>query len=156
MKRSPRLIVFLSTVLLCTLSLSLTAENRARQQGTIVRMRMTECMGSQHPFMNTMSGAQAPTAESCPEYVLVTDTVVYVIIGKNSDQLVPLAETTNFHFQHNEVLIRVDDARKESRFHVKEMVLRPEWDRNQKMVEAEAMAVMHHHLEGAVMVQARQ
>ncbi len=156
MKRSLLLIVFPSMVLLCTLPISLRAENRARQQGTIVRMRMTECMGSQHPFMTAMSGAQAAAAESCPEYVLVTDTVVYVIIGKSSDQLVPLAETTNFHFQNNEVLIRVDDARKESRFHVKEMVLRPEWDRNQKMVEAAAVAAMHHHLEGAVMVEARQ
>jgi len=150
MKRSLLLIV-----LLCALPLSLTAENRGRQQGTIVRMRMTECMGSQHPFMSAMSGAPAP-AESCPEYVLVSDQVVYVIIGKNSDQLVPLAETTNFHFQHNEVLIRVDDARKESHFHVKEMVLRPEWDRNQKMLDAEAAAIVHRHLEGAVLLDARQ
>jgi len=156
MKRSLLLVVFLSTVLLCTLPISLSAENRARQQGTIVRMRMTECMGQQHPFMSAMSGVQAAAGESCPEYVLVTDSVVYVIIGKGSDQLVPLAETTNFHFQHNEVLIRVDDARKESRFHVKAMVLRPEWDRNQRMVDAEAAAAMHHHLEGAVMVDARQ
>ena len=45
----------------------------------------------------------------------------------------------------------------ESRFHVKEMVLRPQWDLNQKMVEAEAVAAMHHHLEGGVvMVEARQ
>jgi hypothetical protein len=151
MKRSLLLIV-----LLCALPISLTAENRARQQGTIVRMRMTECMSTQHPFMSAMSGVQSAPGESCPEYVLVTDTVVYVIIGKGSDQLVPLAETTNFRFLKNEVLIRVDDARRESRFHVKEMVLRPEWDRNQKIVDAEAVAIMHRHLEGAVMVDARQ
>lgn len=151
MKRSLPLIV-----LLCALPISLAAENRARQQGTIVRMRMTDCVSPHHAFMNAMSGVQAATGESCPEYVLVTDTVVYVIIGKGSDQLVPLAETTNFRFQKNEVLIRVDDAQRESRFHVKEMVLRPEWDRNQKIMEAEAVAVMHRHLEGAVMVDARQ
>ena len=151
MKRSLLLIV-----LLCTLPISLTAENRARQQGTIVRMRKTECMSPQHPFMSAMSGVQAAPGESCPEYVLVTDTVVYVIIGKGSDQLVPLAETTNFRFLKNEVLIRVDDARRESRFHVKEMVLRPEWDRDQKIVDAAATAVMRRHLEGAVIVDARQ
>ena len=142
-------------VLLCTLSTFVAAENSARDQGTIVRMRMAECMGSQHAFMNAMSGAgNVQTSEICPEYVLVTGKVVYVIIGKSSDQLLPLAETTRFHLQKNEVLIRVDDARRESRFHVKEMVLRPEWERNQQI--AEAIAAMHGHLESAAMVQAQQ
>ena len=86
----------------------------------------------------------------------MTNSVVYVIIGKSAEQLVPLAETTNFHFQNSEVLIRVDDARKESHFHVKQMVLRPEWERNQKLMDAEAMAAMHHRLESAVMLEARQ
>lgn len=150
-----RALVFVS--LLCTLSILVAAENSAHEQGTIVRMRMTECMGSQHAFMNAMSGtANVQTSEVCPEYVLVTGKVVYVIIGKSSDQLLPLAESTRFHLQKNEVLIRVDDARRESRFHVKEMVLRPEWDRAQQIVEAEAMAVMHSHMESAAMVQGRQ
>jgi hypothetical protein len=143
-------------VLLCALSISLAAENRAPQQGTIVRMRMTDCIGSQHPLMEALSGAGHATAELCPEYVLVTNTVVYVIIGKSSDQLVPLAETTRFHFQNNEVLIRVDDARRESHFRVKAMVLRPEWDRNQRIEEAAALAAAHHHLEEATIVDARQ
>ena len=156
MKHSRLFFVLLTAVLACTLSISLAAENRARQEGTIVRMRMTDCMGSQHAFMSAMSGVPAPAAESCPEYVLVTERVVFVIIGKSSDQLVPLAETTAFHFQNNQVMIRVDDARRESRFHVKEMVLRPEWDRNQKIMDAEAASVLHRHLEGAVMVDTRQ
>ena len=147
----------LCTALLCSLPLSLAAENRNREDGMIVRMRMADCVSPHHAFMNTMSGAaQAPTGELCPEYVLVTGKVVYVIVGKTSDQLVPLAETTRFRFQNNEVLIRVDDAKRESRFHVKEMVLRPEWDRNQKIIDAEAVAVMHRHMEGAVLVDARQ
>jgi hypothetical protein len=154
MKRS-----LLLAVLCCALPPFLIAENRGLEQGTIVRMRMTDCVGQHHAFMNAMSGAaQAPSGDQCPEYVLVTDRVVYVIVGKTSDQLVPLAETTRFHFQNNEVLIRVDDARRESRFHVKEMALRAEWDRNQKLVEAEAEATanMHRHMEGAVMLEARQ
>ena len=124
------------------------AENRGREEGTIVRMRMTDCLTPRHSFMSTMSGAVQMPGELCPEYVLVTDKVVYVISGKSSDQLVPLAETTRFHFQNNEVLIRIDDARHEAHFHVKEMVLRPEWDRSQQIAEAEALAVMeaHHHL----------
>ena len=152
MKRCLQLIV-----LLCALPISLAAENRSQEEGTIIRMRMTDCVSPHHAFMNAMSGVgQVATGELCPEYVLVTDKVVYVIIGKGSDHLVPLAETTRFHFQNNEVLIRVDDARRESRFHVKEMALRLEWDRNQKLVDAEATAIMHRHLEGAVMVEARQ
>lgn len=148
MKRSLLLIA-----LLCALPISLAGENRASEQGTLVRMRMTECLGAQHALMDALSGsARGATGELCPEYVLLTDKVVYVIIGKNSDQLVPLAETTRFHFQNNEVLIRVDDARRESRFRVKEMVLRPEWDRNQQLMESEAVAAMHHHVENAVLV----
>jgi hypothetical protein len=142
-------------VVLCTLPISLAAQNSARDQGTVVRMRMAECVGSQHAFMDALSGsAKVQTGELCPEYVLVTSKVVYVIIGRTSDQLLPLAETTKFHFQKNEILIRVDDARREARFHVKEMVLRPEWERNQQI--AEAMAAMHSHLESAAIVEGRQ
>ncbi len=142
--------------LLCTLSLALAAENRSLQEGTIVRMRMADCGGLHHSFMATMSGGQLPT-ESCPEYVLVTEKVVYVIVGKSSDQLVPLADTTRFHFQNSEVVIRVDDARHESHFHVKEMVLRPEWERGQQLEEAEAVAlVAAHRLQGATLTGTQQ
>ena len=125
---------------------------QSRQQGTIIRMRMTDCMGPQHGFMAAMSGgAKTDTGAQCPEYVLMADTVVYVIIGKTSDQLLPLAEVTRFRFVKNEMLIRVDDAPKESHFHIKAMVLRPEWDHDQKLQEAEASAVLSRHLDGAVM-----
>jgi len=146
----------LLVVSLCILTASLAAENGARQQGTIVRMRMADCIGPQHAFMNAMSGVQAGVPESCPEYVLVTSSVVYVIVGKSSNQLLPLAESTFFHLQKNEVVIRVDDARHESRFHVKEMALRPEWDRGQQIAEAVAAAAMHKHVEGAVLVNTAQ
>jgi hypothetical protein len=149
--------LFLMVVVLCSLSSSLLAEKNGREEGTIVRMRMTDCMAPRHAFMSSMSGATPPAGEQCPEYVLVTDKVVYVISGKSSDQLVPLAESTRFHFQNNEVLIRVDDARKESHFRVKAMVLRPEWDRSQEMEEAEAAAaiVAHRSLEGALLAGTR-
>lgn len=147
----------LFAALLCMLSLPLVCETRDYEEGTIVRMRMADCMSPPHSFMNTMSGAQAATSEQCPEYVLVTDKVVYVIIGKSSDQLVPLAETTRFHMQKNEVMIRVDDERRESRFRVKAMVLRPEYERSQRMMEAEAVAAMaaHRHVDAAALVDGR-
>ena len=123
------------------------------QEGTIVRMRMSECLGPQHAFMATMSGGRAKADPSllCPEYVLVADKVVYVISGKSSEQLIPLAETTRFRMQKRELLIRVDDANKESHFHIKAMVLRPEWERNQMLQEAEASAMIAHHLDPATM-----
>ena len=123
------------------------------QEGTIVRMRMSECLGPQHGFMATMSGnpANAEPSQLCPEYVLVADKVVYVISGKNSEQLIPLAETTRFRMQKRELLIRVDDATKESHFHIKAMVLRSEWERNQMLQEAETSAMIAHHLDPAMM-----
>ena len=61
-------------------------------------------------------GVNAGPELFCPEYVLVADKVVYVISGKNSQPLIPLADVTPFRLQKNQMLIRVDDAAKESRF----------------------------------------
>jgi hypothetical protein len=127
---------FLSIVLLA-LPVALAAQNPGHLQGTIIRMRMNDCLGPQHGFMAAMSGSagKVETGVLCPEYVLVADKVVYVISGKTSDQLIPLAETTRFRLQKNEMLIRIDDASKESHFHIKAMVLRPEWDRTEMLEE---------------------
>jgi hypothetical protein len=134
----------------------LSAQNRTHQQGTIIRMRLTDCVGPQHGFMAAMSGGgNGEPGAPCPEYVLVADKVVYVISGKSSDQLLPLAEVTRFRLQKNEMLIRIDDAPKESHFHIKAMALRPEWERNQMLEEAEANAVISHHLDTASMREQR-
>lgn len=115
-------------------------------------MRMTDCLETQHSFMAAMSGApRVDTGLQCPEYVLVSDNVVYVISGKTSDQLLPLAEITRFRFQKNEMLIRVDDAPKECRFRIKAMLMRPEWERAQRLEEAEADAMISQHLDPAAM-----
>jgi len=137
---------------LLTTSTLFFAQNREHQQGTIIRMRMTDCMGPQHGFMAAMSGGgKVETGELCPEYILIADKVVYVISGKASDQLIPLAETTRFRLQKNEMLIRIDDALKETHFHIKAMVLRPEWDRTQMLQDAEASAMISQHLDAATM-----
>ena len=129
-----------------------SAQDRSHQQGTIIRMRMTDCLGPQHGFMAAMSGgAKVDSGLLCPEYVLVSDRVVYVISGKSSEKLVPLAEITRFHLQKNEMLIRIDDASKESHFQIKAMVLRPDWDRNQMREEAAASAIMMRHLDASTM-----
>jgi hypothetical protein len=137
-------------ILVLAFPVFLNAQTRSLQQGTIVRMRMTDCLGPQHGFMAEMSGGgNMQPGLLCPEYVLVAEKVVYVISGKSSAQLLPLAEATQFRMQKNEMLIRVDDAPKESHFHIKAMMLRPEWDRNQMLEEAEASAMLTRHLDAA-------
>ena len=137
-------------VLVLVMPTLLSAQGRAHREGVIVRMRMADCLGPQHGFMAAMAGGgKVETGALCPEYVLVTDQVVYVIAGKDSDQLIPLAESTRFRLQKNEMLIRIDDAAKETHFHIKSMVLRPEWDRNQMLQEAEASAMINQHLDAA-------
>jgi len=120
---------FVLTLVLCSLSISLAAQTGIYQQGTIVRMRMGDCIGQQRGLRAALSGAPvAQTDELCPEYTLLTDRVVYVIVGKTSNQLIPLAESIDFRFKNNELLVRVDDARHESRFTVREMTLRSVWE----------------------------
>jgi hypothetical protein len=137
-------------MLLLTVSTVVLAQTRNHQQGTIIRMRMTDCMPPSHGFITVMSGGgRVDQGEVCPEYVLVAENVVYVISGKSSDQLIPLAETTKFRLQKNEMLIRIDDSPKESHFRIKAMVLRPEWDRMQMLQEAETSALITRHSDAA-------
>jgi hypothetical protein len=106
------------------------------QHGTVVRMRMVDCMPVHHGFMSAMSGG-APVqtaAEVCPEYTLVTDKVVFVIVGKSSNQLIPLADVMDFRFDKSELSMRIDDAQHESKFNIKEMILRSDWEMIQKHI----------------------
>ena len=106
------------------------------QHGTVVRMRMVDCLPVHHGFMMTMSGGAAGpvTTDVCPEYTLVSDKVVFVIVGKSSDQLVPLADVVDFRFNKNELALRIDDARRESKFNIREMILRTDWELIQKHI----------------------
>ena len=138
-------------IFLLGLPSALPAQSRTHQEGTIIRMSMNDC-GPQRGFMAAMSGAgKVDTSLLCPEYVLLTEKVVYVIGGKTSDQLLPLAEVTRFRLQKNEMLIRIDDSDKESHFRIKAMVLRPDWDRSQMLEEAAATALSRRHVDPATM-----
>ena len=128
----------LLALLLTSISMAMAASVGAYQHGTVVRMRMGDCMLAHRGFMNQFGPPQAAMVEdTCPEYTLVTDKVVYLIVGKSSNQLVPLAEIIDFRFQKKELAVRVDDARHESKFAIKEMTLRSEWDLMQKHIEQE-------------------
>lgn len=123
------------TVMCCSLQLAQAEHMGVYQHGTVVRMRMGDCLLSHHGFVAAMGGgsAQLPP-DACPEYTLVSDKVVYVIVGKSSNQLIPLADEIDFRLHRNEIAVRIDDARHESKFSIKEMVLRSEWDLVQKHI----------------------
>ena len=123
------------TLMICLVP---TAWAGVYQHGTVVRMRMTDCLPAHHGFMMAMSGPAAQMGpEVCPEYTLVSDKVVFVIVGRSSDQLIPLADVIDFRLHNNEMAVRVDDARRENKFGIKEMILRTEWDMVQKHVAEE-------------------
>ncbi len=127
------------------------------QHGTVVRMRMGDCMLTHRGFMNQFGPPQAAMAEeSCPEYTLVTDTVVFLIVGKSSNQLVPLAEVIDFRLQNKELAVRVDDARKESKFAIKEMTLRSEWDLIQKHIEDRLHEPVHQPVDTSMALRSRE
>ena len=127
------------------------------QQGTVVRMHMGDCMLTHRGFINQFGPPQTAMVEDpCPEYTLVTDKVVFVIVGKSSNQLVPLAEVIDFRFHNRELAVRVDDARKESKFAIKEMTLRSEWDLIQKHIEDRLNDSPHQPVDTSMALRSRQ
>lgn len=120
----------------CSLQMAQAKDLGIYQQGTVVRMRMGDCASSHSGIMARMSGppARVAAADACPEYTVVSDKVVFVIVGRSSNQLIPLADVIDFRFHHSELAVRVDDAKHESKFGIKEMILRSEWDLVQKHI----------------------
>lgn len=112
------------------------------QHGTVVRMRMGACLPEHHTFMMAMSGGASPqnAPVACPEYTLLSEKVVYVIVGRSADQLIPLADEIDFRLQNTGIAVRVDDAKHESKFGIKEMILRSDWERVQHHVTAQLSA----------------
>ena len=127
-------------LLFCNLQVAQAEHLGIYQHGTVVRMRMGDCAFVHHGFMAAMGGPAQMAAEVCPEYTLVSDKVVFVIVGKSSNQLIPLADVIDFRFHNSELAVRVDDAKHESKFNIKEMILRSEWDLVQKHIEEQLSA----------------
>ena len=126
------------------------------QHGSVVRMHMGDCVLARHGFMATFGGPAVPVAqEPCPEYTLVSEKVVFVIVGKSSNQLIPLAETIDFRLNNNELAVRVDDAKHETKFTIREMVLRPDWELAQQHIENRMRASYDPAVDGAIATQNR-
>jgi hypothetical protein len=135
-------------LLFCALPGLLAAQTGVYQHGTVVRMHMGDCILAHHGFMVAFGGPSTPMEqESCPEYTLVSDNVVFVIVGKSSNQLIPLAETIDFRLHKNELAVRVDDAKHETKFTIKEMMVRSEWERVQRHIDEKMRASEVHEAE---------
>jgi hypothetical protein len=131
-------VLFLLLVLLCTAA-ALPAENPWSFKGTVVKMRMTECLVPAG-FRATMSGLP-PSAFTCPEYTVMSDRVVYVIVGRRTESFIPLAENMDFLIRKNEIILFSSDEKSASRFTIQQMMLRSEWEREQERKELEAKAL---------------
>jgi hypothetical protein len=143
MKRAVSLIF-----LLCSLPGLLAGQMGVYQRGAVVRMHMGDCISPGHGFMVAFGGPSMPIGpEPCPEYTLVSDNVVFVIVGRLSNSLIPLAETIDFRLHKNELAVRVDDAKHEARFTIKEMMVRSEWDRLQRHMDEDMRAAEDHEAE---------
>ena len=122
-------------LVLCSVPLAWAGPLGVYQHGTVVTMRMADCALPHRGFLAAFGPPAADMAvEACPEYTLVSDKVVYVIVGRPSGQLIPLADLIDFRLHNNEMAVRVDDAKHETRFRIKEMILRSEWDLVQRHI----------------------
>jgi hypothetical protein len=92
-------------------------------------------------------GSLTTRAVVSSEYTLVADNVVFVIVGKLANSLIPLAETIDFRFHKNEIAVRVDDSKHEAKFAIKEMTVRSEWDRMQRHIEERMKDQIDHEAE---------
>jgi hypothetical protein len=109
----------------------LPAQAQRFQLGTVTRMQTKDCTVLHGGFVTALGAVPQRSEEICPEYTLVSDKVVYIVVGKRSTQFMPLAEVVYFRLAKNELLVRIDDERKDSRFTIKEMQLRADWERDQ-------------------------
>jgi hypothetical protein len=132
MKRVSMLFVFL----LCAAAV-LHAEDPWAFKGTVVRMRMGGCIVESGGFRATMSGSVIVGA-NCPEYTVMSSKVVYVVVGRRTEEFIPLAEDMDFLIRNNQLIFVGGDEKNRSRFVIQQMVLREDWDREQELKELEA------------------
>lgn len=127
------------------------AQDKWSFKGTVIKMRMGTC-APQHSFMAAMSGTPAPAGIYCPEYTVMSDKVVYVVIARRTESFMPLAENIDFLIRKNELVVFSDDEKTKSRFVIQQMVLRTEWDREEQRRDLAAQIIGHgvaYELRGA-------
>src|SRR5271165_6507051 len=68
----------------------------------------------------------------------------------------PQAQVIDFRFHNNELAVRVDDAKHESKFVIREMTLRSQWDRIQKHIDEELNDQSRHPQDTALALRNRE
>jgi len=116
-------------------AVAVSAQTRIYQHGTVTRMRIGRCSSGSSLLANLAGIPVQEPAENCPEYTLVSDRVVYVVVGKHSNHLIPLAEDIRFRLRKNELLVLIDDENRETSLSVREMTLRSEWENDEAQRE---------------------
>jgi hypothetical protein len=132
MKRIALLFIFASSA-----AAGLQAQANWSFKGTVIKMQMTECV-MQHTVLATMSGVAAAAGVTCPEYTVMSDRVVYIVVGRRSEEFIPLAENKEFLIRKNELVIFSDNEKTKSRFAIQRMTLRADWDREEERKELQA------------------
>ncbi len=134
--------LFLLILILAAASILQAQDNWSFFKGTVTEMRTVDCP-SQHGIAAAMSGVPSPPGITCPEYTVVGDRVVYVVVGRRTEEFIPLAENMNFQIRKNE-LVTFSDNEKKSRFVIQRMILRTEWDRSKARKDL-ALKVLAEH-----------
>jgi hypothetical protein len=129
--------IALMFVLVLSAATFLQAQSRWSFKGTVIKMRMTDC-AMQHSFMAAMSGVPAPAGISCPEFTVMSDKVVYVVLGRHAEEFIPLAENMEFLIRKNELVLFSDDEKTKAHFVIRQMTLREDWDREEERNGLEA------------------
>jgi len=114
-------------------AVALPAHAQHFQLGTVTRMQTKDCTIVHAALASVIGYVPQNTEGVCPEYTLVSEKVVYIVVGKRSGQFMPLAEIVQFRLLKNELFVRIDDERRESHFSIKEMELRSDWERDQML-----------------------
>lgn len=112
------------------------AQSRWSFKGSVIKMRMTECV-MPGGFRASLQMVPIPGV-TCPEYTVMSSRVVYVVVGRHTEEFIPLAEDMEFAIRKNEIVIFSNDEKGKSRFVIQRMTLREDWDREQARKELEA------------------
>jgi hypothetical protein len=134
MKRSFSLLMFVLFA-----AVFLHAQSQWSFRGTVIKMQMGNCVVK--GFVAAMSGTAA-AAMPCPEYTVLSDRVVYVVVGRHAEAFIPLAEDLDFIVRKNELVLFSDDEKAQSRFVIQQMTLRSEWELVREHREMVARATM--------------
>ena len=111
--------------LLTTVTL-MPAQNKPFK-AAIIKMEMSEC-SLPHRFISSMSGTLIIDTVPCAEYTIISDKVVYVVIGRHAEQSLSLGADMFFREENKELVVFSDDEKSRVRFPIKQMVLRSDWE----------------------------